>query len=71
MASGKVPGEDSFSINFYKTFSSRLVDKLQRVVIEDKENGNLPESTHFLLITVLLNSNKDPLNCDDIATFHF
>lgn len=63
MASGKAPGDDGFSINFYKAFSSKLVDKLQRVFNEAKENGHQPDSTHFSLITVLLRSYKDPLQC--------
>lgn len=63
MASGKAPGDDGFSINFYKT-SSLLVDKLQRVFKEAKDNGHLPHSTHTSLITVLLKLNKEPLQCE-------
>ena len=63
MASGKAPGDDGFSINFFKTFSSKLVDKLQRVFNEAKENGHLPDSSHFSLITVLPKPNKDHLQC--------
>lgn len=50
-ASGKAPGDDGFSVHFYKTFSSLLVDKLQRVFKEAKDNGHLPDSTHTSLIT--------------------
>lgn len=64
MASGKAPGNDGFSINFYKTFSSKLVDKLQRVFNEAKETCHLPNSIHFSLTTVLLKPNKDPLQCE-------
>lgn len=39
MASGKAPGDDGFSINFYKVISSTLVDKLQRVFNEAKEKA--------------------------------
>ena len=63
MASGKAPGDDGFSINFYKVFSSTLVEKLQRVFNEAKEKGHLPDSTNSSLITVLLKPDRDPLQC--------
>uniref|UniRef100_A0A672ZFB6 Reverse transcriptase domain-containing protein n=1 Tax=Sphaeramia orbicularis TaxID=375764 RepID=A0A672ZFB6_9TELE len=64
MASGKAPGDDEFSIHFYKTVSSLLVDKLQRVFKEARDSGHLPDSMHTSLITVLLKSDKDPLQCE-------
>ncbi len=63
MVTGKAPGDDGFSINFYKAFSSTLVDKLQRVFNEAKEKGHLPDSTNSSLITVLLKPDRDPLQC--------
>lgn len=47
MASGKAPGDNGFSINFYKTFSSLLANKLQRVFKEAKDNGHLPDNAHL------------------------
>lgn len=70
MASGKAPGYDGFSINFYETFSSKLVDKLQKVFNEATEVGQLPESTQFSLM-VHINLTKTSYIVEDIVLFHF
>ncbi len=63
MASGRAPGEDDYSIPFFKTFSPILVDKLEWVFNEAKGKGYLPSSSQVSFIIVLLKPNKDPLQC--------
>uniref|UniRef100_A0A3Q3FNA9 Reverse transcriptase domain-containing protein n=1 Tax=Labrus bergylta TaxID=56723 RepID=A0A3Q3FNA9_9LABR len=63
LSSGKTPGDDGYSINFYKMFVDQLAGKIQKLFNEAKDGGRLPETTQSLLITLLPKPNKDPLQC--------
>lgn len=63
MNSGKAPGPDGLPIEFYKTFSRRLVRPLLDMFEESFTNGKLPDSLRLAIITLILKPNKPPNEC--------
>ena len=64
MNSGRAPGPDGFSIEFYKKFSVQLSPLLCKVYAEALQLGSLPPTMSQAVISVLLKKGKDPKLCD-------
>lgn len=60
MQSGKSPGPDGFSTDFYKKFLNDLAPFLCKVFTELLDSGAFPPSCYQACITVLLKKGKDP-----------
>lgn len=58
--SGKAPGPDGISIEFYKTFKRQLVRPLLDMYEESFMEGTLPDSLRLAIITLILKPNKPP-----------
>ncbi len=63
MKSGKAPGPDGFSAEFYKAFSNSLCPILLLVFSESLQNHTLPLSLHQAIIYLILKKDKNPLEC--------
>ena len=61
--SNKSPGEDGFSLEFYKEFKDLLVPLFMDVVNLATETQTLPDSFSMVLITVIHKKNKNPKKC--------
>lgn len=64
MKSGKAPGPDGFSIEFFKKFADNLAPLLKEVYREALESKSLPPTMTQATISVLLKKGKDPLKCE-------
>lgn len=60
---GKAPGPDGFTIDFFKTFTEKLIDPLLEMFNYAIENNQLPQTLQRALIIVLLKPGKDPRLC--------
>ena len=63
LQSGKSPGPDGYTTDFYKAFGHILAPILVRVYNDAFEKGQLPPSFAEASISVLLKKDKDPLLC--------
>uniref|UniRef100_A0A8P4G9K3 Reverse transcriptase domain-containing protein n=1 Tax=Dicentrarchus labrax TaxID=13489 RepID=A0A8P4G9K3_DICLA len=63
MQSGRTPGPDGYPIEYYKTFSSRLVPLLKSMYDETLEAGCLPPTLTQATISLILKKDKNPLDC--------
>lgn len=63
LSSGKAPGNDGFTSDFYKKFMNELAPRLQTVYQEALQKGKLPESMRAAVITLLHKKGKDPQYC--------
>lgn len=63
LQSGKSPGPDGYTTDFYKAFAHKLVPILVRVYNDAFQKGQLPPSLTEASISVLLKKDKDPLLC--------
>ena len=61
LSSGKCPGEDGFSIEYYKCFQSELSPLLCKVYNNIVECEEMPISMRLATISVLPKPGKDPL----------
>ncbi len=64
MQSGKSPGPDGFSTEFFKKFSVQLSPLLLLVFEESLINSSLPPTMRQAVISLLLKKDKNPLNCN-------
>ncbi len=63
MQSGWALGCDGFPIEYYKTFSSKLVPILKSMYDKTLENGSLPPTLTQATISLILKKGKNPLDC--------
>uniref|UniRef100_A0A3P9JW43 Reverse transcriptase domain-containing protein n=1 Tax=Oryzias latipes TaxID=8090 RepID=A0A3P9JW43_ORYLA len=63
LQSGKAPGPDGFTTEYYKTFSSVLSPFLKDMYNEAFLSGCLPNTLSEATISLLLKKDKDPLLC--------
>lgn len=63
MQSGRTTEPDGFLIEYYETFSSRLVPLLKSMYDETLEAGCLPPTLTQATISLILKKDKDPLDC--------
>lgn len=63
MPSGKAPGPDGFGCEFYKEFSSILLDPLLAMFNHSFESGILPQSLREANISLILKKGKCPDSC--------
>ena len=63
MQSGRTPGPDGFPIEYYKTFSSKLVPLIKAMYDETLEAGCLPPTLTQATISLILKKDKNPLDC--------
>ena len=63
MQTGKTPGPDGFTVEFYKKFSLQLTPLLRNMFNDSFERAGLPQSLTEALITVLLKPGKDAKEC--------
>ncbi len=63
LQSGKSPGPDGFTIEFYKAFSISLAPALQNVFNEAFSKGCLPPTLSSASITLIAKKDKDPHLC--------
>ena len=62
MQSGKSPGPDGFSTEFFKSFLTRS-PLLLLVFEESLVTNSLPPTMHQAVVSLLLKKDKNPLNC--------
>ena len=63
MQSGKTPGPDGFTAEFYKKFKDKLSPILLGMYRESLTMGTLPPTLSQATITLLLKKDKDPSDC--------
>lgn len=63
LQSGKSPGPDGFSAEFFKSFSILLAPQLSLVLSDSLKQGKLPSTFHEACITLILKEGKDPTEC--------
>lgn len=63
LQSGKSPGPDGFSTEFFKKFSEELSPLLLLVYQESLANNSLPPTTRQAVISLLIKKDNNPLNC--------
>lgn len=63
MPSGKAPGPDGFTAEFFKSFATELAPRLLEVYKEALERGELPLTMRQALITLIPKKGKDPGEC--------
>ena len=63
LASGRAPGPDGFTMDFYKKFSNKLAPILLEVFNEALEKKALPLTLTQATITLLLKKGKEPTEC--------
>ena len=63
MQSGKSPGPDGFSTEFFKKFSPKLSPLLKSLFDDCLESSNLPPTLRQASISLLLKKGRDPLSC--------
>lgn len=63
LQSGKSPGPDGFTVEFYKRFAPLLSAVLSNMYNEALSLGQLPPTLTNATITLLLKKDKDPLLC--------
>lgn len=61
---GKAPGPDRFSAEFFfKTFAKQLVPLLASAFSHPFDTKSLPQTFYQVTISIILNKDKDPLEC--------
>ncbi len=68
MKSGKSPGPDGFTVEFYKAFASLLAPILVNLYNDSLKVGFLPPTLSDASISLLLKKDKDPTSCDSYRT---
>lgn len=63
LPSGKVPGPDNFTADFYKASAEELSPLLLQMYSEALDKGSLPPTVFEALISLILKKDKDPLDC--------
>lgn len=63
LPSGKAPGPDGFTAEFYKLYVEELSPLLLDMYCEAMDRGSLPPSLSDAVITLILKKDKDPLDC--------
>lgn len=63
LQSGKSPGPDGFTAEYYKCFANLLVPYLTDMYNEARTSGHLPRTLSEASISLLLKKDKDPLLC--------
>lgn len=63
LQTNKCPGPDGFPVEFYKTFSAKLLPMLLNMYNESFKSGSLSKTLREASITLLLKKNKDPQSC--------
>ena len=63
LQSGKSPGKDGFTVEYYKTFSTLLAPVLKEVYNEAFQHRCLPDTLLKATISLILKNGKDPLLC--------
>ena len=63
LQSGKTPGPDGFTVEFFKLFSLTIAPVLQSMYNESFADGHLPPTLLEASISLLLKNDKDPLMC--------
>ena len=63
LPSGKSPGLDGFTAEFYKCYAAELAPLLLDMYNEAFETGTLPPTLMEAVITVVLKSGKNPTDC--------
>lgn len=66
LQSGKSPGPDGFTVEFYKKFSPLVFRVLSGVYNEALSVGRLPPTLTNATISLLLKKGKDPLLCSSV-----
>lgn len=61
--SGKAPGLDRFTIEFYKTFKEKIIVPLFNIYEEAFKNEVLPPTLRKAMITLILKPGKPPAEC--------
>lgn len=59
----KAPGPDGFPIEYFKTFSDKLLPSLTNMIKESLNNQTLPSSLELATITILPKPDKDRQKC--------
>ena len=62
MANGKSPGTDGLTPDFYKMFWGKLKHILYEVFVESIEQGELPLTTRYGILSLLEKAGKNGLN---------
>lgn len=63
LQSGKAPGPDGFSSEFYKEFHDLLIDPLLNMFNDSSKKGILPQSLREAHISLILKKGKIPEDC--------
>uniref|UniRef100_A0AAR2LBM4 Reverse transcriptase domain-containing protein n=1 Tax=Pygocentrus nattereri TaxID=42514 RepID=A0AAR2LBM4_PYGNA len=63
LTTGKLPGPDGFTVEFYKMYCKELTPYLLNMYEESFANGSLPPTLSEALISLILKKGKDPHNC--------
>lgn len=63
LRSGRAPGNDGFSVDFYQKFVDALAPRLLVVYQDAFHRGRLPESMRQAVITLLHKKGRDPQHC--------
>lgn len=63
LQSGKSPGPDGYSAEFYKKLFPKIAPILSEMYNEAFVNGNLPQTLNLATISLILKKNQDPLDC--------
>ncbi|KAJ0061406.1 hypothetical protein NL108_018634 [Boleophthalmus pectinirostris] len=63
LPSGKSPGPDGFTFEFYKCYAKDLMPLYHKMLMEAYATGSLPPSLNQGIITLLLKKDKDPTDC--------
>ena len=64
MPSGKAPGPDGFTTEFFKCFCTELSPLLLSMYTEALDKGVLPPTLSQALISLILKKDKDPADCN-------
>lgn len=64
LQNNKTPGPDGFPIEYYKTFSKKLLTPIVNMIKEALENKKLPDSLEIATLTLLPKPGKDKQKCD-------
>lgn len=63
LPTGKAPGPNGFTANFYKCFAPELAPLMPEMYMDSLKKGTLPPTLSQALITLILNMDKEPTDC--------
>lgn len=63
LPSGKSPGQDGFTAEFFKCYAEELLPLFENMLAEAFKSGKLPPSLNQAIITLILKKQKDPTDC--------